>query len=596
MPIENIDFSMEKVLKDYPFSILPTVFNKRTGKAANCLFEEISPNVYENQARMITFHTSVDRIHAWIKCLDVFYYQYLGQSDKYNVKWHDEPEVWTDPHHQANSVVIDLLDNKDNFLYNVTFFVTTGTIRAQGKRFMDFVQSHFPIIKDILRKVVDVLDIADDSEATSSIEDLNNTVVDIDTTLVKDVDATLVKEVPAQTYPLPETPSTTCITPDPMVLLHTMEDTLTSAILRIEKSNANNAMNILKHIDALHQSLAQKSPKVHDQQSESESASLKAKLQSANDQLKSEKANSLYKAGQYEENQKQLQKLLSDTRHQLQQKILSSNAEYETLCEKLHKKDDEITFLSGRVESLTTHLNEAQDEIVSLKSHIASTTDQGERFQQPYGFQRHDAQPQVLLIGTSNINHINEYKLTTSAKVTKLIKYKLDETRDAVQNHNANPDVVVLHSLTNELKEKSPQNCVDALVDIVNIIQNKWMEAIIILSLCTPRFDSLTNQTNAQIINALLKQKFSGNVNKVRLCEHYNMLVQVEGNPEQDVIQSDNIHLTEKGVSMLAKNIKGAIHGALGIPIPVSRQSRSPSRRRRGRGGRGRGRGFANQD
>ena len=166
--------------------------------------------------------------------------------------------------------------------------------------------------------------------------------------------------------------------------------TLTSAILRIEKSNASHAINILKHIDALHQTLAQKSPKVHDQQSESESASLKAKLQSANDQLKSEKANSLYKAGQYEENQKQLQKLLSDTRHQLQQKILSSNAEYETLCEKLHKKDDEITFLSGRVESLTTHLNEAQDEIVSLKSHIASTTDQGERFQQPYGFQRHD--------------------------------------------------------------------------------------------------------------------------------------------------------------------------------------------------------------
>ena len=73
---------------------------------------------------------------------------------------------------------------------------------------MDFVQLHFPIIKDILRKVVDVLDIADDSEATSSIEDLNNTVIDIDTTLVKDVDATLVKEVPAQTYPLPETPST----------------------------------------------------------------------------------------------------------------------------------------------------------------------------------------------------------------------------------------------------------------------------------------------------------------------------------------------------------------------------------------------------
>ena len=58
----------------------------------------------------------------------------------------------------------------------------------------------------------------------------------------------------------------------------------------------------------LHQTLAQKSHKVHDQQSESESASLNAKLQSANDRLKSEMANSLNKAGQCGENQTQLQK------------------------------------------------------------------------------------------------------------------------------------------------------------------------------------------------------------------------------------------------------------------------------------------------
>ena len=59
--------------------------------------------------------------------------------------------------------------------------------------------------------------------------------------------------LPYISYTNNTSPST--ITPDPMELLHSMEDTLASAILKIGKSHASNALNIKKQIDARHQTL-----------------------------------------------------------------------------------------------------------------------------------------------------------------------------------------------------------------------------------------------------------------------------------------------------------------------------------------------------
>jgi hypothetical protein len=56
--LSNIDVSMDKVFREYPTTLLPQKFNKRTGKAKNCLYEKIDVNIYEKEARMITFHTS----------------------------------------------------------------------------------------------------------------------------------------------------------------------------------------------------------------------------------------------------------------------------------------------------------------------------------------------------------------------------------------------------------------------------------------------------------------------------------------------------------------------------------------------------------
>ena len=66
----------------------------------------------------------------------------------------------------------------------------------------------------------------------------------------------------------------------------------------------------------------------------------------------------------------------------------------------------------------------------------------------------------------------------------------------------------------------------------------------ILISLATPRNDNVKNHTNGVIINALLKQQLAGK----------------NGNIIQNLLTDDKIHLSEKGVSILAGNIKRAIH------------------------------------
>jgi hypothetical protein len=106
---------------------------------------------------MNTFHTHVNRIYPWIKTLDTFYYIHLGKQSEYRIKWFDDPQGWKDIS-SANSIVIEVSQASDEVqLYNLflTFFITTGTIRVQGTKYIMFVQKHFPVLKMILQKVLD---------------------------------------------------------------------------------------------------------------------------------------------------------------------------------------------------------------------------------------------------------------------------------------------------------------------------------------------------------------------------------------------------------------------------------------------------------
>lgn len=120
---------------------------------------------------MVTFHTDIHRLYPWIKTLDSFYYNHLGKCDEFNINWYDDPEIWENPSDNANSIVIEIRDNTNTLVYSITFFVTTGTIRAQGSKYMLFVEKHFPILKLILDKVL-LLDLPEATEEEETLTHL----------------------------------------------------------------------------------------------------------------------------------------------------------------------------------------------------------------------------------------------------------------------------------------------------------------------------------------------------------------------------------------------------------------------------------------
>lgn len=152
------------------------------------------------------------------------------------------------------------------------------------------------------------------------------------------------------------------------------------------------------------------------------------------------------------------------------------------------------------------------------------------------------------------------------------------------------PNAVVFHILTNDLKVMEPATCVDKVSQLIKQCQHRWNSTKVLISLATPRYDSVNHNTNGIIINALLKQKLLDNKGVV-LIDHSNMLH--EGNVVPKLLAEDKYHLSEQGVSVLASNIKRAIHDCLDIVLPRAQRnhSRSRSRIRDNRPIRGRGRG-----
>ena len=138
---------------------------------------------------------------------------------------------------------------------------------------------------------------------------------------------------------------------------------------------------------------------------------------------------------------------------------------------------------------------------------------------------------------------------------------------------------MLLHPFTNDLKNYDPQKCVEKMVHIIDIVKQEWASTQMIIFLTTPRVDNIKYHTNGQIINALIKQQLHDHPS-VNLIDHGYMLH--DGNPLPDLLTEDGVHLSEKGVSQLAANMKRAIHNTLGIETVNSRRSRSRARVTRG--------------
>ena len=141
---------------------------------------------------MITFYTNTDSIIPWIKALSILYYDTTGKIDGITLQWSDSPKVWDDAN-AANSILIEVYDKDDgavyeSLLYNVTFFVSTGTVRVQGLHYDIFVENHFPVLRQLVEMIINFNDApSTDKLKSDSVTEMYNTQVDDSITELKDV-------------------------------------------------------------------------------------------------------------------------------------------------------------------------------------------------------------------------------------------------------------------------------------------------------------------------------------------------------------------------------------------------------------------------
>jgi hypothetical protein len=85
----------------------------------------------------------------------VLYYENQGKVEDINVTWTDSPENWSDPNNSETCIKIELKTVEGTLIYNVTVFISTGTIRVQGIQYKLFIDYHFNILTEILSLLSD---------------------------------------------------------------------------------------------------------------------------------------------------------------------------------------------------------------------------------------------------------------------------------------------------------------------------------------------------------------------------------------------------------------------------------------------------------
>ncbi|CAC5370016.1 unnamed protein product [Mytilus coruscus] len=164
-------------------------------------------------------------------------------------------------------------------------------------------------------------------------------------------------------------------------------------------------------------------------------------------------------------------------------------AKFETIKSRMDKKMEEID-----------HINKNQQN----DQHFANGY---------YNKEGKSNKPTALLIGTSNTNRIDENKPFTAVDITKAKAYALDAAHQVISTSQCNPDVIIIHSLTYDVKNKNPNECMEKLQMVVESISSKWKEAETKVSLTTPfppslhfRLDNRLHCLNSEIIDGLVKR------------------------------------------------------------------------------------------
>ena len=281
-----------------------------------------------------------------------------------------------------------------------------------------------------------------------------------------------------------------------------------------------------------------------------------------------------------------LQQNVDRNKRQLSSSLNTSSQEEQILLDKVSKKNEEIQNLESSNLSLKKKLVEYEDEILSLKIHNSRATSV---IQEPIPQKPFDKdvsvdselaqstnvntlpkvvekqspiviekeKKEVLVVGTSIMRNLDPRFLSKDYFTTKLSAYTVEEAGKVISNSKAEPDVVIFHSLTNNLKSEDPSDCVKKLKDVVHSTILKWPLSHVMVSLETPRADDPDLNNKVHVINGLIRSTFY-KMDSVSIVDHSNLAAQ--GQPIIRFLNAnDKCHLSAQGTSVLASNIRASL-------------------------------------
>jgi lysophospholipase L1-like esterase/regulator of replication initiation timing len=162
--------------------------------------------------------------------------------------------------------------------------------------------------------------------------------------------------------------------------------------------------------------------------------------------------------------------------------------------------------------------------------------------------------PSTVIIGDSMTKHLDSRRLQQSSKNVRRVSTQTfrGATIEDMKHHirpclARKPREIILHVGTNDLAKKNPQEIVNGIADIVNIIHVESPATKPVLSEIMMRTDSSSYIPKIGKINQQLQS----------YCQDQNIDLIQHGNLQANHLNSYGVHLNRAGSSIFAKNLIG---------------------------------------
>jgi hypothetical protein len=168
--------------------------------------------------------------------------------------------------------------------------------------------------------------------------------------------------------------------------------------------------------------------------------------------------------------------------------------------------------------------------------------------------QKKNTRRSISILGDSIIKFIDGNRLNTENERVYAKSFRGAKTgcmySYAIPSLKENPELVILHCGTNDLKkEQDPERVAQNIIALASHISKSNLNKPVFVSSLTCRYDEIKLSKKVYIVNSILKV----------LCQESNFGYVDNSNIKKEHLNLSNLHLNQSGTSILEKIFKNVI-------------------------------------